>query len=106
MNKTIQERAKEYAPDAIFPDEILPAREQHLVNLERRGYIEGATVEHELLTKWNSPDNHPIDDHYVIGKFTGDRVYRLVYYDDLWKEWKLEWTHETAHIIGWREIHE
>lgn len=41
--KTIEERAKEYAPDAFDPDYILPAREGHIVNKERSAYIAGAT---------------------------------------------------------------
>ena len=40
--KTIEERAKEYAPDAFDPDYILPAREGYIVNLQRRAYIAGA----------------------------------------------------------------
>lgn len=40
--KTIEERAKEYAPDAFDPDYILPAREGYIVSLQRRAYIAGA----------------------------------------------------------------
>ena len=40
--KTIEERAKEYAPDAFEPDYILPAREGYIVSLQRRAYIAGA----------------------------------------------------------------
>ena len=40
--KTIEERAKGYAPDAFEPDCILPAREGYIVNLQRRAYIAGA----------------------------------------------------------------
>lgn len=41
--KTIEERAKEYAPDPFDPDYILPAREGHIVNQQRIAYIDGAT---------------------------------------------------------------
>ena len=41
--KSIEERAKEYAPDAFDPDYILPAREEYLVNIQRQAYIAGAT---------------------------------------------------------------
>lgn len=98
--KSISERALEYTRPLRMCGEL--SRADDIFN----GYTVGATEERALLMKWNSPDNHPTDNHYVIGKFTGDRVYRLVYYDDLWKEWKLEWTHEIAHIVGWREIYE
>lgn len=40
--KTIEERAKEYAPDAFDPDYILPTREGYIVSLQRRAYIAGA----------------------------------------------------------------
>ena len=43
--ETIEERAKEYAPDAFDPDYILPAREGHIVNKERLAYIAGASAE-------------------------------------------------------------
>ena len=39
---TIEERAKEYAPDAFDTDYILPAREGYIVNLQRKAYIAGA----------------------------------------------------------------
>ena len=48
--KTIEERAKEYAPDAFEPDYILPAREGYIVNLQRRAYIAGA-AEHKAIDK-------------------------------------------------------
>ena len=41
--KTIEERAKEYAPDTFDNDYILPAREGYIVNLQRKAYIAGAT---------------------------------------------------------------
>ena len=40
--KTIEERAKEYAPDPFDPDYILPAREGYIVNQQRNAYIAGA----------------------------------------------------------------
>ena len=41
--KRIKERAKEYAPDPVDPDCILPAREEYIVNQQRIAYIAGAT---------------------------------------------------------------
>ena len=53
--KTIEERAKEYAPDAFDPDYILPAREEYLVNIQRQAYIAGAkdqkAIEEEVTLK-------------------------------------------------------
>ena len=43
--KTIEERAKEYAPDPFDPDYILPAREGYIVKEQRNAYIAGATAQ-------------------------------------------------------------
>ena len=42
MDKSIEERAKEYAPDAFDPNYILPIREEYIVNQQRNAYIAGA----------------------------------------------------------------
>lgn len=39
---TIEERAKEYAPDSLDPDYILPAREGYIVKQQQQAYIAGA----------------------------------------------------------------
>lgn len=111
MSKTIIERAKEYAPDAPFPDEILPAREQHLVDLERRGYIEGATDEHELLTRWNDPDNPPNKAENILIKYKREKeedsieLYEVGYWNG--KAYFSTYDYDyLPNIIGWREIHE
>ena len=41
--KTIEERAKVSIPDAVNPDEILPAREAFIVGQKRIAYILGAS---------------------------------------------------------------
>ena len=40
--KTIEERAKEYAPGPLDPDYILPAREGYIVKQQQQAYIAGA----------------------------------------------------------------
>ena len=35
---TIEERAKEYAPDSLDPDYILPAREEYIVKQQQQAY--------------------------------------------------------------------
>lgn len=40
--KTLEERAKEYEPDPIDEDEILPVRVGYIVKKARFGYINGA----------------------------------------------------------------
>ena len=41
--KTIEERAKEYAPGTSNSDSLFPTRISTLAVIERRGYIAGAT---------------------------------------------------------------
>lgn len=41
MKQTAKERAMEVIPDAFDPDAILPTRAGYLVNLERRGFMQG-----------------------------------------------------------------
>ena len=41
--KTIEERAKEYAPGISNSDSLFPTRISTLAAIERRGYIAGAT---------------------------------------------------------------
>ena len=48
MTKTIEERAREYAPDPFDPDYILPARERHIANQQRIAYIAGATEQRNI----------------------------------------------------------
>ena len=60
--KNIEERAKEYAPDAFDPDYILPAREGYIVSLQRRAYIAGAK------------EQKAIDDEATLKGFTTDEL--------------------------------
>ena len=46
--KRIKERAKEYAPDPVDPDCILPAREEYIVNQQRIAYIAGAIEQRDI----------------------------------------------------------
>ena len=46
--KTKEERAKEFAPDPIDPDCILPAREEYIVNQQRIAYIAGAMEQRDI----------------------------------------------------------
>ena len=75
--KTIEERAKEYAPDPFDPDYILPAREGHIVNQQRIAYIAGATeqkaIDDAILLKLKSAwereaqTNHDAEVNYQQG---------------------------------------
>ena len=48
MENSIKDRAKEYAPDPVDPDCILPVREEHIVNQQRNAYIAGATEQRDI----------------------------------------------------------
>ena len=54
--KTIEERAKEHAPETFKSDDILPTRLTTLAALERKAYIAGATeqkaIDIEKACKW------------------------------------------------------
>ena len=75
--KTIEERAKEYAPDPFDPDYILPAREGHIVNQQRIAYIAGATEQKviddarllKLKSAWEreAQTNHDDEANYQQG---------------------------------------
>ena len=60
--KPLSEIAIEKIPDAFDPDEILPARAGHLVNLERRGFIAGANWMRTELLRWRDPKIEVPDD--------------------------------------------
>lgn len=55
--KPLLEIAIEKIPDSFDPDEILPARAGHLVNLERRGFIAGA--QWRINSVWHSGNEVP-----------------------------------------------
>lgn len=75
----------------------------------RNGYRQGATDEHEELTRWNSPDNPPENDTPVLLKAiwkAGSLIYYRVgryrcgeYINDSCPSHNID-------VIGWREIHE
>lgn len=46
--ETIEERAKEYAPDPLDPDYILPAREGYIVKQQQQAYIAGANEQKDI----------------------------------------------------------
>ena len=54
--KTIEERAKEYAPGTSNSDSLFPTRISTLAAIERRGYIAGATeqkaIDIEKTCEW------------------------------------------------------
>lgn len=75
--KQLSEIAIEEIPNAFDPDEILPARAQYLVNIERRGFIYGASYMSNELLRWHDT-NVELPDYYsaVLVKYLKDGLYR------------------------------
>lgn len=106
--KTLSEIAVENIPDALYPDEILPAREQHLVNLERRGFVDGACYMSKELLRWRDPNVElPENTNGVLLKLENENghvrytVRRYVY--------GRVWGHPLPfgyNVVGWRPIYD
>ena len=66
--KTIEERAKEYAPDPRDPDYILYSEAGYVVNRYRDAYIAGATeqkaIDIEKACEWLGPHLAEVADLY------------------------------------------
>ena len=66
--KTIEERAKEYAPDPRDPDYILYSEAGYVVNRYRDAYIAGATeqkaIDIEKACEWLGPHLAEVADRY------------------------------------------
>lgn len=109
--KTIGEIAIEEIPDAFDPDEILPARAGHLVNLERRGFVNGARYMRKELLRWHDPKVElPETDVEVLVMVHSDWHTYDVMRHDLHGWWQKApgggWCAADCEIIGWRPIHE
>lgn len=121
--KSLSEIVIEKIPDAFDPDEILPARAQYLVSLERRGFIAGASYMTKELLRWRDPevelpDSFKFDwvllrvqhaDGFIgipkIGELRSDGLWHCTEYDDL----KLGESFEAIYgckVIGWRPLEE
>lgn len=93
--KTIEERAKEYVKrvyDGNYTDVEL-------------GFIRGAQSEHKELTGWNSPDNIPDTNRWVLIKIKMDE-YAVGYYNHYDDSWHIPSFFESDGLYGWREIFE
>ena len=108
--KTIKEIAIEKIPDAFDPDEILSARAGYLVNIERRGFIEGAAFVKQDLTRWHDPEELPEMDVEVLVKIdTPHNKYDIMKHneDGWWQKVPVGgWCAAKHTPIGWRHIHE
>lgn len=111
--KTISAIAIEKIPDAFDPDEILPARAQHLVNVERRGFIDGACYMSKELLRWRDPNVElPKDGEEVLAKVDCPYCrYDVMKHDAFgwWEKTSLAgggWYKAKVEITGWRPIQE
>lgn len=72
----------------------------------RRGYIEGAKEEHELLTRWRNPKKEfPKEGEWVMLKMRDDSLFSYMfalYSEGQWN--KLGGIVPTDDFIGWRPI--
>lgn len=91
--ETIKEAIETKIPDALDPDEILPARAGYLVQLERTGFISGvAWAERWIPVEEELPDNQDIvlvktdkgcvSTAYLHGKKSGFICYGQEAYND------------------------
>lgn len=105
MNKTIEERAKEYADPVLrtLGDEMI--NKSQLWLFEKRAFISGAKSEREELTRWNEPECPPDGPHEVLAKIW-DGYYKVVEFDSNINLYKVSGTKEWIEIFCWREIHE
>lgn len=109
--KSLSEIVVEKIPNAFDPNEILPARAQHLVNLERRGFIDGARYMCKELLRWRDPNVElPKDGEEVLIKTTMCRKYCVAFYKgNNCKNYR--WHENNGAIdddmvVGWRPIRE
>ena len=79
--KTIEERAKEYAPGTSNSDSLFPTRISTLAAIERRGYIAGATEQKAididkacewLKNNWREYVNQDRDGMILFGHWESD----------------------------------
>lgn len=80
--KTIEERAKEYAPGISNSDSLFPTRISTLAAIERRGYIAGATEQKAI-------DDAEYVNKVLMGKGSSINYYKQGYHDAIDKvcEW-------------------
>lgn len=117
MNKSIEERALEYAPEYQYDSDItMPNYE--LSDIKRESFMYGAKSEREELLKWNNPEEVlPEKDKNVLVKYVSlydvNNDVNTYYYTvgTLYgnNQWDCESkcpNYQNFKIIGWREIFE
>ena len=72
--KTIEERAKEYAPGISNSDSLFPTRISTLAAIERRGYIAGATEQKAI-------DDAEYVNKVLMGQGSSINYYKQGYHD-------------------------
>ncbi len=98
--KTIEERAKAY-------EEILGfGYRERMSQFPSDAFIAGAQSEHEELTRWHDPIDHPEEGVEVLCKYkscSGRLHYITAWYSKFHKGYMNDGY--IRPILGWREIH-
>ncbi len=98
---TIEERAKAYEESLGF------GYRERMSRFPSDAFIAGAKSEHEELTRWNNPIDHPEEGIEVLCKYkscSGRLHYITAWYSEFHKGYMNDGY--IRPILGWREIHE
>jgi hypothetical protein len=104
--ETIKEAIETMIPDALDPDEILPARAGYLVKLERNGFSEGVV----WAERWISPDKElpPIGKDVTVllkGKDeNGKETFNVHTFDEIVSHKRLKGWFDFYGFTHWRPI--
>lgn len=105
MNKTIEERAKEYA---FFNMRDLETDIDEAMRFVENAYKDGAKDEHEELTKWNNPECPPDSKRPILLKIrigSSKKIYyRVGHFVD--GDYTYPGRVLRTEYLGWREIYE
>lgn len=109
MMKTIEERARKYAgtPCNISEYSCLSCNATLCKYDKYVDFIAGAQSEHDELTRWHDPKDHPEEGVEVLCKYkscSGHLHYITAWYSEFHKGYMNGGY--IRPILGWREIHE
>ena len=104
--ETIKEAIETKIPDALDPDEILPARARYLVKLERTGFISGVA----WAERWISPEEElpPIGKNVTIllkgEDENGKETFNVHTFDKITNHKRLKGWFDFYDFTHWRPI--
>ena len=103
MKQTAKERAMEVIPDAFDPEEILPARAGYLVELERRGFMEGAEWQKKQFPWISVKERLPEQYENVLVLFEHNGT-PIIQKDVYFGFGEIEWKFGEDKILAWMPI--